>query len=284
MWCTPCLLQVVAQSLGIPLQSVYIAETATGEANGQAVGRPLPPIYASPVHMRHLLGLCTFVTVCPATSASADKVPNASPTAASASSDMYGAAAADACRQLKERLAPFYEKLPGKSFEVGIGRWHRLRATVVRVRGRAARQSLQDRSPSGSHAQCKRPSHALLPMHSRTLSWRLTWSGWILAHTASMPLRTSLGLAATAPSTTCATVGGAAAGGLHDSRRACMGAQGCSTALACMHACTSRCYCCSVLAQRCRCMCRALPGNSRQSINQSLLPCSVTHACVQARQ
>lgn len=38
---------------------------------------------------------------------STDKVPNASPTAASASSDLYGAAAADACRQLNERLAPF---------------------------------------------------------------------------------------------------------------------------------------------------------------------------------
>ncbi|GAX80308.1 hypothetical protein CEUSTIGMA_g7746.t1 [Chlamydomonas eustigma] len=38
---------------------------------------------------------------------STDKVPNASPTAASASSDMYGAAILDACRQLKERLAPY---------------------------------------------------------------------------------------------------------------------------------------------------------------------------------
>ncbi|EFN53303.1 hypothetical protein CHLNCDRAFT_136969 [Chlorella variabilis] len=46
-----------------------------------------------------------------------DKVPNASPTAASASSDMYGAAAADACRQLNERLAPYYEKMAGKPFK-----------------------------------------------------------------------------------------------------------------------------------------------------------------------
>lgn len=67
--------QVVAHDLGIPLQSVYIAETAT------------------------------------------DKVPNASPTAASASSDMYGAAAADACRQLNERLQPFFDKMPGASFK-----------------------------------------------------------------------------------------------------------------------------------------------------------------------
>ena len=35
------------------------------------------------------------------------QVPNASPTAASASSDMYGAAAADACAPLAARLAPF---------------------------------------------------------------------------------------------------------------------------------------------------------------------------------
>jgi xanthine dehydrogenase/oxidase len=44
-----------------------------------------------------------------------DKVPNASPTAASASSDMYGAAAADACAQLNARLAPYKEKLPPDS-------------------------------------------------------------------------------------------------------------------------------------------------------------------------
>ncbi|PSC76668.1 Xanthine dehydrogenase [Micractinium conductrix] len=67
--------QVVAHDLGIPLQDVYIAETAT------------------------------------------DKVPNASPTAASASSDMYGAAAADACAQLNGRLKPYYEKMPGKGFK-----------------------------------------------------------------------------------------------------------------------------------------------------------------------
>jgi len=66
--------QIVAHDLGIPLSSVYIAETAT------------------------------------------DKVPNASPTAASASSDMYGGAATDACRQLNERLKPYREKLAGKPF------------------------------------------------------------------------------------------------------------------------------------------------------------------------
>jgi xanthine dehydrogenase/oxidase len=42
---------------------------------------------------------------------STDKVPNSSPTAASASSDLYGAAIADACKQLNERLAPIRAKL-----------------------------------------------------------------------------------------------------------------------------------------------------------------------------
>lgn len=47
-----------------------------------------------------------------------DKVPNASPTAASASSDMYGSAATDACAQLNARLAPYREKLgPGASLK-----------------------------------------------------------------------------------------------------------------------------------------------------------------------
>ena len=68
---------MAAHDLGIPLSSVFIAETNT------------------------------------------DKVPNASPTAASASSDMYGAAIADACIQLNTRLAPYKEKLgPGATFKV----------------------------------------------------------------------------------------------------------------------------------------------------------------------
>ncbi len=80
VWCTHCRdtgcgdLQVAAADLGIPLSSVYIAETAT------------------------------------------DKVPNSSPTAASASSDMYGSAAADACAQLNARLKPYREQRPESTF------------------------------------------------------------------------------------------------------------------------------------------------------------------------
>lgn len=69
------LLQVAAADLGIPLSSVYIAETAT------------------------------------------DKVPNSSPTAASASSDMYGSATADACAQLNARLQPYRERRPDSTFQ-----------------------------------------------------------------------------------------------------------------------------------------------------------------------
>ncbi|WPT13508.1 Xanthine dehydrogenase 1 [Picochlorum sp. SENEW3] len=47
---------------------------------------------------------------------STDKVPNASPTAASASSDMYGAAAANACVQLLERLKPYKDMYPDATF------------------------------------------------------------------------------------------------------------------------------------------------------------------------
>ncbi|XP_071734841.1 xanthine dehydrogenase 1-like isoform X3 [Rutidosis leptorrhynchoides] len=48
---------------------------------------------------------------------STDKVPNASPTAASASSDMYGAAVLDACKQLKARMEPIATLKKHTSFE-----------------------------------------------------------------------------------------------------------------------------------------------------------------------
>ncbi|PIA53597.1 hypothetical protein AQUCO_00900283v1 [Aquilegia coerulea] len=47
---------------------------------------------------------------------STDKVPNASPTAASASSDMYGAAVLDACEQIKARMEPIASKKQHNSF------------------------------------------------------------------------------------------------------------------------------------------------------------------------
>eukprot|EP00741_Cyanophora_paradoxa_P011272 tig00020554_g10889.t1 len=67
--------QVAADALGVPLASVYIAETST------------------------------------------DKVPNTSPTAASVGSDMNGMAVLDACRQIKERLAPIAAARPGASWQ-----------------------------------------------------------------------------------------------------------------------------------------------------------------------
>ncbi|WCJ36904.1 Xanthine dehydrogenase/oxidase [Euphorbia peplus] len=47
---------------------------------------------------------------------STDKVPNSSPTAASASSDMYGAAVLDACEQIKARMEPVASKHNFSSF------------------------------------------------------------------------------------------------------------------------------------------------------------------------
>lgn len=47
---------------------------------------------------------------------STDKVPNASPTAASASSDIYGAAVLDACEQIKARMEPVASKHNFNSF------------------------------------------------------------------------------------------------------------------------------------------------------------------------
>jgi xanthine dehydrogenase large subunit len=45
-----------------------------------------------------------------------DKVPNTSATAASAGSDLNGAAVMDACRQIRERLAPVLAEMPEASF------------------------------------------------------------------------------------------------------------------------------------------------------------------------
>ena len=45
-----------------------------------------------------------------------NQVPNASPTAASASSDMYGAAVLDACEQIKARMEPIASKQNFSSF------------------------------------------------------------------------------------------------------------------------------------------------------------------------
>ena len=42
-------------------------------------------------------------------------VANTIPTAASASTDLYGMAVLDACEQIRARLKPFYEKMPADS-------------------------------------------------------------------------------------------------------------------------------------------------------------------------
>jgi xanthine dehydrogenase large subunit len=59
-----------------------------------------------------------------------DKIPNTSATAASASTDLNGAAVLDACRQLKERLAPIAAELTGSSFEELVAAAYRKRVPL----------------------------------------------------------------------------------------------------------------------------------------------------------
>ena len=73
--------------------------TKVAQAAAQALGCPLGKVFIAET--------------------STDKVPNSSPTAASASSDMYGAAVLDACAQLNARLAPYRARLGQVAAEGG---------------------------------------------------------------------------------------------------------------------------------------------------------------------
>jgi xanthine dehydrogenase large subunit len=59
-----------------------------------------------------------------------DKVPNTSPSAASASTDLNGAAVADACAQIRERLAPIAAEMPGEPFAKVVERAYRCRVPL----------------------------------------------------------------------------------------------------------------------------------------------------------
>ena len=50
---------------------------------------------------------------------SSDKVASSIPTAASMSTDMYGMAALDACKQILDRIAPIRETMPDASLKEG---------------------------------------------------------------------------------------------------------------------------------------------------------------------
>ncbi|GFS04491.1 xanthine dehydrogenase/oxidase [Elysia marginata] len=52
---------------------------------------------------------------------STSTVPNTGPTAASMSSDLYGAAVLDACKTLRERLAPYKLAQPKKTLKEWVG-------------------------------------------------------------------------------------------------------------------------------------------------------------------
>lgn len=51
-----------------------------------------------------------------------DKVPNATTTSASSSSDLNGPAVLDACNKIKERLAPYKEKYPNETWESWVSK------------------------------------------------------------------------------------------------------------------------------------------------------------------
>src|SRR5204862_1601632 len=59
-----------------------------------------------------------------------DKVPNTSASAASASSDLNGAAVADACRQLCVRLTPIRAEMPDAPFAEVVERAYRQRVPL----------------------------------------------------------------------------------------------------------------------------------------------------------
>lgn len=229
----------MAHDLGIPLADVYIAETATGECrqrglgglgggglgrqhtavSGQPAGRAGSGCCAPASADLHSLPLpCltpTNTPPCHPGNLRADKVPNASPTAASASSDMYGAAAADAVRQLKERLKPFADTMPGASFK----------ASGWRAGLEAGREGREGRSVPAAPARlgqrwpcCMLCSHSLsnptpaplsasasAPLHRRWPTLPIL-SASTCAPTASTRRPTSQALAASCPSTTSPTV------------------------------------------------------------------------------
>lgn len=81
--------QIAATAFEVPLSSIFISETSTDK-----VITYLNITLRCVALFMLLNGLICF------------QVPNASPTAASASSDMYGAAVLDACKQIKARMEP----------------------------------------------------------------------------------------------------------------------------------------------------------------------------------
>ncbi|CAI7828132.1 unnamed protein product [Closterium sp. NIES-54] len=61
---------------------------------------------------------------------STDKVPNTSPTAASASSDIYGRAVLEACEEIKRRMEPIRQQYPAESFGQIADRCYRERINL----------------------------------------------------------------------------------------------------------------------------------------------------------
>ena len=94
--------QIAASSFSIPLSSVFISETSTDKVYHIFAG--LKRIYLSCsdfVTIKNLFIIFDLLN---------HQVPNASPTAASASSDLYGQAVLNACEEIKSRMKPVAEK------------------------------------------------------------------------------------------------------------------------------------------------------------------------------
>jgi CO/xanthine dehydrogenase Mo-binding subunit len=204
--------QVAAHELGVPLDKVFIAETSTDKVRARAGAAGLagpPPAARWAARMACAASDCgrscsrsrsprALLRALPHARGrvSCMQVPNASPTAGSASTDLYGMAVLQACRQIRERLAPYTCVLRAGRLGGGVraarsarGRlgWPGQRGLSVvcfslcvwvwvcvarhRVRGCRAKPLSPTRAPAGSARQQR--AGAL-----RTWPTRPTWTEW----------------------------------------------------------------------------------------------------------
>jgi len=97
-----------------------------------------------------------------------DAVPNASPTAASASSDLYGGAVADACRQLMQRLRPYLLEAAAE-------------AEAAEAAAEAAASSPSPSSSSAAAATAKQGGENKTPPPSSSFSFFPVWKAAVAA-------------------------------------------------------------------------------------------------------
>lgn len=100
--------QVAASSFNIPLSSVFISETSTDKVRFANTPFARRDFILDCITSWQEWGYHSYISYI--------QVPNASPTAASASSDLYGAAVLDACEQIKARMEPIASRGTHNSF------------------------------------------------------------------------------------------------------------------------------------------------------------------------